>query len=417
VDLEAVRREFPILEAKVYLNSCSLGALSRRAEARLGEFLALWHGMGASAWYEHWLARIEELRGKVASFWNADASETALLPSTSAALSVVSESVPAGSRNRIVCTELDFPTLPYQWRVKPGVEVVMLPSHDGVGVEPQQFADAVDARTLFVATSHVFFATGFVQDVAALAGIAHDAGAYCLIDGYQALGQIPVDVPASGVDFYTAGPLKWLCGGPGLAYLYVRRDLIEALRPRITSWFAAENQFAFDAGHFTYRRDARRFELGTPALAAVHTALGGQEILDEVGIEAVAARNRAHRTAHRWRPGCRLQPASGARAGAFRHRDDPPRRPRWRRSTSRRRGDHRRSPAGACAGQPTLLQYRGGRGPPGGGAGRAGTVSGPGGRKVRKLVTNAAQRTDGSGTGSGSRARVRRIATRTPRTR
>ena len=293
VDLEAVRREFPILEAKVYLNSCSLGALSRRAEARLGEFLALWHGMGASAWYEHWLARIEELRGKVASFWNADASETALLPSTSAALSVVSESVPAGSRNRIVCTELDFPTLPYQWRVKPGVEIVMLPSHDGVGVEPQQFADAVDARTLFVATSHVFFATGFVQDVAALAGIAHDAGAYCLIDGYQALGQIPVDVPASGVDFYTAGPLKWLCGGPGLAYLYVRRDLIEALRPRITSWFAAENQFAFDAGHFTYRRDARRFELGTPALAAVHTALGGQEILDEVGIEAVAARNRA----------------------------------------------------------------------------------------------------------------------------
>ncbi|MDH5759861.1 MAG: aminotransferase class V-fold PLP-dependent enzyme [Gemmatimonadota bacterium] len=294
--LDDIRDAFPILQRKTYLNSCSLGALSTRAEARMAGFLELWHEMGASAWYEHWLGRIEELRGRVADFWGASAAETALLPSTSVALSVIAESVPASpGRNRVVCTELDFPTLAYQWAVKPEVELVVLESHDGISVDPQQFADAVDERTLFVATSHVFFTTGFVQDLAALADIAHRAGAYALIDGYQGAGQIPVDLKSTGVDFYTAGPLKWLCGGPGLAYLYVREELIPELSPRITSWFAAKNQFAFDLEDFDYRPDARRFEMGTPALPTVHTALGGQELIDEVGMAAIRARN-AHLT-------------------------------------------------------------------------------------------------------------------------
>ena len=162
-----------------------------------------------------------------------------------------------------------------------------------MGVTLEQFREAVDERTLFLATSHVFFTTGAIQDIGALAAIAHDVGAWCLIDGYQGVGQVPLDLSASGVDFYTGGPLKWLCGGPGLAYLYVRGDLIESLRPRITSWFATEGQFDFDPRGFRYRRDARRFELGTPALPTVHTALGGQEILDEVGIDAVVERNRS----------------------------------------------------------------------------------------------------------------------------
>jgi selenocysteine lyase/cysteine desulfurase len=158
-------------------------------------------------------------------------------------------------------------------------------------VDPEQFADAVDERTLFLATSHVFFTTGFVQDIAVLAGIAHDAGAYCLIDGYQGAGQVPLVLRETGVDFYTAGPLKWLCGGAGLAYLYVRDDLATTLEPRITSWFANERQFDFDPREFSYRPDARRFEMGTPALPTVHTALGGQEIIDQVGIAAITERN------------------------------------------------------------------------------------------------------------------------------
>ncbi|NNF27176.1 MAG: aminotransferase class V-fold PLP-dependent enzyme, partial [Gemmatimonadetes bacterium] len=193
---------------------------------------------------------------------------------------------------RVITTELDFPTLLYQWKVRPDLELVVLESEDGVRVDPQQFADTVDDRTLMIATSHVFFTTGHIQDLPALSGIAHEAGALCLIDGYQGAGQFPVDLPATGVDFYTAGPLKWLCGGPGLAYLYVREPLNRELEPRITSWFASKDQFHFNPGAFRYHDDARRFELGTPALPTIHTALGGHDVVTSFGMAQVRARNR-----------------------------------------------------------------------------------------------------------------------------
>ena len=291
MNLDDIRAQFPILHRRNYLNSCSLGALSIRAEERLQAFLDRWHDMGASAWYEHWWGLLAELRHRVANLFAAPAGTVALMPSTSACLAVISESLDWTKRNRIVTTELDFPTLLYQWKVRPGAEMVVLESPDGVRVDPQQFEDAVDERTLAIATSHVFFTTGAILDMKSIAEIAHRAGAYCVIDGYQGAGQIPVDLPATGVDFYTAGPLKWLCGGPGLAYLYVREDLIPAHEPRITSWFATEDQFRFNPGEFRYHADARRFELGTPALATVHTALGGQDIIDETGVEAIRARN------------------------------------------------------------------------------------------------------------------------------
>jgi selenocysteine lyase/cysteine desulfurase len=290
-DFDAIRSEFPILERKTYMNSCSLGALSKRSEAYLHDFTERWHEMGASAWYRHWLGRVEELRGRVASFLGTTPRELALLPSTSTALAAVTESVRPGGRYKVVCTELDFPTLAYQWAVKPEFELVVLRSPDGIRIDPEQFAEAVDEDTLFLATSHVFFTTGYQQDLEALARIARDAGAWSLIDGYQGAGQVALSLPETGVDFYTTGPLKWLCGGPGLAYLYVRDVLVETLEPRLTSWFATERQFDFDLEGFEYRHDARRFEMGTPALPTVHTALGGQEIIDEVGFDEILARN------------------------------------------------------------------------------------------------------------------------------
>jgi selenocysteine lyase/cysteine desulfurase len=291
IDIEAARSEFPIFERKTYMNSCSLGALSKRSESYLHDFTEHWHEMGASAWYRHWLGRVEELRGRVATFLGTTPRELALLPSTSTALAAVTESVRPEGRHKVVCTELDFPTLAYQWAVKPEFELVVLKSPDGIRIDPEQFAEAVDEDTLFLATSHVFFTTGYEQDITALARIARDAGAYSLIDGYQGAGQVALSLPETGVDFYTTGPLKWLCGGPGLAYLYVRDALVETLEPRLTSWFATERQFDFDLEGFEYRHDARRFELGTPALPTVHTALGGQEIIDDVGFDAILDRN------------------------------------------------------------------------------------------------------------------------------
>ncbi|MEX2284757.1 MAG: aminotransferase class V-fold PLP-dependent enzyme [Gemmatimonadota bacterium] len=287
------RAEFPILSRKTYLNSCSLGALSHRAEARVAQFHEDWHNYGASAWYETWIGRGADLRGRVAAMLNASVDEIAFAHSTSTALSSIASAVDYRQRNRVVVAELDFPTVSYQWLVRPGVEVVRVPSDDDATVDVERFARAIDERTALVVTGHVFYATGAIQEVARIAEIAHAQGALCVIDGYQAVGQIPVDVPALGVDAYAGGPLKWLLGGPGLCYLYVRADLIQKLQPTTTGWFAHRDQFAFDGGHFAFKDDARRFEMGTPALHMVHCALGGQEIIDEIGVPAIRQRNRA----------------------------------------------------------------------------------------------------------------------------
>jgi len=290
MELSEIRSEFPILENKTYLNSCSLGALSQSSMTHLKEFQEVWNDRGASAWYSTWGNVIEELRKRVSAFLSIQPQELALLPSTSTALSVIAECFDYKNRNKIICTDLDFPTLAFQWAVKPEIELVVLPTIDGIHIDPQQFAEAVDEKTAFIATSHVFYTTGYIQDLEVLGNIAHEAGAFLLIDGYQAPGQIPVNLSKSSADFYTAGSLKWLCGGPGLSYLYVRNQLIEKMQPRITSWFAARNQFDFRMDTFEPHKDSRRFEMGTPALPTIYSALGGQKCIDEIGITRI----------HRW---------------------------------------------------------------------------------------------------------------------
>jgi kynureninase len=285
------RDEFPILSRRTYLNSCSLGALSRRAVERVSTFHDDWHDLGASAWYETWVGRMVELRTRVARMIAARPEEVALAASTSAALSVIASAFDYTSRNKVIIASLDFPTVAYQWMVRPGVEIVRIPSDDGVAIDPQRVADAIDDRTAIVAISHVFFTTGAIQQTAAIAAAARRHGALFLLDAYQSAGQVPIDVAALGADVLLTGPLKWLLGGPGLAYMYVRNEWIHALRPTITGWFAARDQFAFDIHEFEFKDDARRFELGTPALPTVHSALGGQDIIDEIGVPAIRARN------------------------------------------------------------------------------------------------------------------------------
>ncbi len=287
------RDEFPILSRKIYLNSCSLGALGVRSQARVREFEQEWSTYGASAWYETWMRRLGELRMRVAVLLGGDATGLALAPSTSVALAAVASALDFRARPKVVVADLDFPTLAYQWMVRPGVEVVRVPSDDGATIDPARFADVVDERTALVATSHVFYSTGAIQELSTLATIAHDRGALLLVDAYQSAGQLPIDVSRDDVDILTTGPLKWLLGGPGLAYLYVRPELVPRLRPTVAGWFGARDQFAFDIEHFDFKEDARRFEMGTPSLPSVHYALGGQDVVDEIGVPAIRERNAA----------------------------------------------------------------------------------------------------------------------------
>ena len=287
--LASYRGEFPIFKDSVYLNTCSLGALGERSRRKVAEFLDIWQRRGASAWYDVWWEALTDLRARYGRIVNARANEVALAPSISVALSAVAESIDYSRRPKVVITSLDFPTVAYQWlaKAKQGVELVVVESPDRISVPVESIARAVDDRTALVVTSHVYFTSGAIQDITRVAETAHAHGALCLIDAYQAVGQIPVDVQATGVDALVAGGLKWLLGGPGIVFLYVNEAVARRLEPRISGWFGQRDQFAFDPRALTFHDDARRFELGTPSLAAVYAQLGGLEYIEEIGIPGI----------------------------------------------------------------------------------------------------------------------------------
>jgi len=295
MELSRYRAEFPVFERQIYLNSCSLGALSRRSRARVMTFLDEWETRGASAWYDVWWERLAELRRRYAGLIGAAADEIALHASVSTVTAVLAGVLDYDRRPRIVTSELDFPTVAYQWlaKARQGVELVVIPSPDGVTIPPELFADAVDDRTALVATSHVYFTTGAIQDVRAVTDAAHAHGALCFVDAYQGIGQVPLDVRACGVDFLCSGGLKWLLGGPGITFLYARADLLPRLEPTVTGWFAHVRQFDFDTGRLVWHDDARRLEQGTPAMAAVHAQLGGLDVIEEIGVPAIRAATSA----------------------------------------------------------------------------------------------------------------------------
>jgi kynureninase len=279
------RAEFPIFRHSIYLNSCSLGALSRRSRAKIDEFLDLWESRGAAAWYDVWWAALGELRTRYGRLIGAADGTIALHPNISSALTAVAESLDYRRRPKVVVTALDFPTVAYQWhaRAGEGVELVMVESPDGVGVPVEAIAQAIDDRTALVATSHVFFTSGAIQDVRGLAEVAHRQGALLLIDGYQAAGQLPVEVQSLDVDFYCGGGLKWLLGGTGVAFLYTRPELLPGLTPRSAGWFSHRRQFDFDPRALELHTDARRLEAGTPALLPIYAQLGGLDLIEEIG--------------------------------------------------------------------------------------------------------------------------------------
>ena len=287
--LAGYRSEFPIFRDRIYLNTCSLGPLGDRARRKVAGFLDVWQARGAAAWYDVWWEALAELRARYGAVIGAPADTIALAPSVSVAVASVASALDYRRRPRVVVTSLDFPTVVYQWLAKRplGVELVVVESPDQVTVPVDAIARAIDDRTALVATSHVYFTSGAIQDIAAVADAAHRKGALCLIDAYQSVGQVPVDAPAAGVDFLIAGGLKWLLGGTGIVFCYVRDDAGAGLVPTIAGWFGHREQFAFEPRALDFHDDARRFELGTPALAAVYTQLGGLEYIEEIGVPAI----------------------------------------------------------------------------------------------------------------------------------
>jgi len=220
-------------------------------------------------------------------------------------------------RNNVVMADMDFPTLAYQWLVKQriGVECRFVESPDRIYTPPELFEREVDDKTALVATSRVFYTSGYIQDIRSVADIAHKHGAYMLVDDYQGTGQIPINVNAVDVDFLVTGTLKWLMGGPGLAFVYIREGLISQLRPIIAGWFGHREQFQFKTREFDFRPEATRVEMGTPAVAAIYAANGGLDIVQEISVEQICERTRyltndliAQAREHGWKVRAPLEP-------------------------------------------------------------------------------------------------------------
>ena len=293
-ELLKYREEFPILQRKTYMNSCSLGALSLRSMQGLATFQEMWNEWGAHAWYEIWLGEIAKARQKFARIIGAQLHEVAIAPSVSAALISIATALDYSERNKIVMADMDFPTLAYQWLVKQrlGIESQFVQSPDRVYTPPELFESVVDNKTALVATSRVFYTSGYIQDVRAVADIAHKNGALVLIDDYQGTGQIPLNVNAMDIDFLVTGTLKWLMGGPGLALVYIREGLLPTLEPTISGWFGHREQFQFKTQEFEFRTEATRIEMGTPSIPTIYTANGGLDIVLEVSVESICERTR-----------------------------------------------------------------------------------------------------------------------------
>src|SRR6202162_1113964 len=280
------RKQFPIFQQKVYLSSCSQGALSTPVEASLQEFIESWHTHG-NPW-ETWVTRMEELRAEFAQLINASTDEVAVTFSVSTALNSLASALDYRERPGVVTSDFDFPTVGHVWlaQQRRGARVSFAQA-DGNRLPLSSFEQAVDEHTALVSTTHVCYKNGYKNNVSALAELAHERGAYLLIDAYQSMGTQPMDVKALDLDFLVTGALKYLLGSPGVAFMYVRRELIDRFEPADSGWFGQENVFAYDVHHLRYAGEARRFETGSPPVPNVYAALAALRMIAGVGLATI----------------------------------------------------------------------------------------------------------------------------------
>ena len=288
------RKEFPALEKNVYLISHSLGAMPRRTRDRLSEYAEVWSTRSIRAWDEGWWEMPIQVGNLIAKIIGAGDSEVTMHPNVSVCQSLIASCFDwTGSRNKIVSEALNFPSNLYIHRQLEslGARVVTVPSEDGITVPLDRMLAAIDEQTLLVSVSHVIFKSAFIQDLRAITDRAHRMGALVVADIYQSAGTVPLNVRELGVDFATGGSVKWLCGGPGAGYLYVRRDLWPSLRPRLTGWMAHRSPFDFDSGAIEFAGGAFRFLHGTPNIPGLYAAQSGYEIISEAGVENIRAKS------------------------------------------------------------------------------------------------------------------------------
>jgi kynureninase len=280
-DLASYRDRFPILADTTYLINHSLGAMPAAAEERIAEYAHTWRTRGIRAWGEGWWTMPLTAGDQVGRIIGAPPGTTVMHQNVAIVEAIVLSCFrPVDPRrNRIVYEEGNFPSVRYLYQAQPDLEVVVVPAGESL-------IDAIDERTLLVPISHVLFRTGEIQDAGAIAARARDTGAHVVLDAYQSAGILPVNVTALGVSFAVGGSVKWLCGGPGNGWLYVRPDLVDELEPTLVGWQAHARPFAFEP-ELEYADGVARFLTGTPNVPALYAATAGYDVIEEIGVDRI----------------------------------------------------------------------------------------------------------------------------------
>lgn len=290
IDWARQRKRFPIFDTTLYINSCSYGALSNEVEAAFHAYLADRHANGSD--WDNWVGHNEALRADYANLFGASPAEIAVTPSASAGINSVASAIDfEGERNRVVITDLEFPTNGQIWyaQERRGAVVERVTASDSASLL-DKLAATIDETTRIVAVTHVCYRNGEKLDIAAIGAMARAAGALFLVDGYQATGTMAIDLASWGADFYAGGTLKYLLGTAGVGFLYARQGILDQMQPTVTGWFAQEDIGAMDHTRHNPARSARKFEGGTPPVPNIYAARAGLGILAEIGLPAIEAR-------------------------------------------------------------------------------------------------------------------------------
>lgn len=294
-ELLRYRSQFPILDRTTYLISNSLGAMPQGVYEAMKGYADIWATRGVRAWEERWWMLAAQVGDEIGALMNAPKGSVSTHQNVTTCQAVVASCFDfSGKRNKVVYSDLNFPSVMYFWEAQRayGARVHMVPTDDGIEVPLQRLLDAIDEQTLLVPISHVIFRSAYLQDAKAIIEKAHRVGAHVILDTFQSLGTVPVDVQALDVDFTCGGVLKWLCGGPGVGYLHVRPDLGKKLQPKFTGWFAHQNAFGFAVGPTRYGEPPFRFMNGTSHIPALEAARPGLKIIAEVGIGKIREKSK-----------------------------------------------------------------------------------------------------------------------------
>jgi kynureninase len=294
-DLLRYRSEFPILERTTYLISNSLGAMPRGVYDALKGYAHTWATRGVRAWEEGWWMLAAEVGEQIGALMSAPKASVSTHQNVTTCQAVVASCFDfSGKRNKVVYSDMNFPSVMYFWEAQHayGARVHMVKTDDGITVPTDRLLDAIDEHTLLVPVSHVIFRSAYINDAKAIIEKAHKVGAHVVLDTFQSLGTVPFDVRELNVDFVCGGVLKWLCGGPGVAYLYVRPDLGQKLQPKFTGWMAHQNPFAFEIGPTKYTDPPYRFMNGTPHIPALEATGPGLKIITQVGVHRIREKSK-----------------------------------------------------------------------------------------------------------------------------